>query len=142
MKTFIPKKADIRHNWFVVDAKGLILGRLATEVARILTGKHKPTYVPFLDSGDFVIIVNAAEVEITGRKLEQEYYRHHTGYPGGLREMQAKKMFMTNPEKVVHEAIWGMLPKTKLGRQMIKKLKVYRGPEHRHQAQRPVELKF
>lgn len=142
MKTYVPKKRDIHHKWFIVDAKGLILGRLATQVARILTGKHKPTYVPFLDCGDHVIIINAADVEFTGRKLDQKVYRHHTGYPGGLRETLAKKLFAAKPEKVIHEAIWGMMPKTKLGRQMIKKLKVYRGAEHRHQAQQPVELKF
>lgn len=142
MKTYVPKLKDIEHKWYVVDAKGLVLGRLATQVARVLAGKHKPTYVPFLDSGDYVIVINAAEVEITGKKLEQKSYRHHTGYPGGLKEIQAKKLFALKPEKVVQEAVWGMMPKTKLGRKMIKKLKVFRGSDHRHQAQQPVELKF
>ena len=142
MKTYVPGKADIQHKWFVVDAKGQVLGRLATQVARILCGKHKPSYVPFLDSGDFVIVVNAAEVAMTGRKLEQKFYRRHTGYHGGLKEVQAKKMHATRPETVIREAVQGMLPKTKLGRAMIKKLKVYRGAEHRHQAQQPEALKF
>ena len=142
MKTYVPKAADLTRKWFVVDAKNQVLGRLATHVAHVLTGKHRPRYVPFLDTGDFVVVINAAQIEVTGRKLEQRYYRHHTGYPGGLRETQMKKVFATKPEQVIREAVWGMMPKTKLGRQMIKKLKVYRGAEHRHQAQRPEELKF
>jgi large subunit ribosomal protein L13 len=142
MKTFVPGKHDIQRKWYVVDAKGMILGRLATQVARVLCGKHKPSYVPFLDTGDFVIVVNAGEVEITGRKLEQKFYRRHTGYHGGLKEVQAKKLYATKPESVIKEAVQGMLPKTKLGRAMIKKLKVYKGAEHRHQAQKPEALKF
>ena len=142
MKTFVPGKHDIQHKWYVVDAKGMILGRLATQVARVLCGKHRPSYVPFLDTGDFVIVVNASQVEITGRKLDQKMYRHHTGYHGGLKEVQAKKLYATRPEQVIREAVQGMLPKTKLGRAMIKKLKVYRGAEHRHQAQQPEALKF
>lgn len=142
MKTFVPGKHDIQRKWYVVDAKGMVLGRLATQVARVLCGKHKPSYVPFLDTGDFVIVVNAGEVEITGRKLEQKFYRRHTGYHGGLKEVQAKKLYATKPEAVIKEAVQGMLPKTKLGRAMIKKLKVYKGAEHRHQAQKPEALKF
>jgi len=142
MKTYVPKAAEITRKWYVVDAKDQVLGRLATQVARVLTGTHTPRYVPVLSTGAFVIVLNAAQVEVTGRKLEQRVYRHHTGYPGGLREAQMKKVFASKPEQVVREAVWGMMPKTKLGRQMIKKLKVYRGTEHRHQAQQPVELKF
>lgn len=142
MKTYVPKKDDIQRQWFVVDAKGQVLGRLATQVAHVLTGKHKPGYVPFLDTGDFVIIVNAGEVTITGKKQEQKMYRRHTGYPGGLKETQMKKVFDQHPETVIKEAVWGMMPKTKLGRAMIKKLKVYKGANHRHQAQQPVELKI
>jgi large subunit ribosomal protein L13 len=142
MKTFVPGKDDVQHKWYVVDAKGMILGRLATQVARVLCGKHKPSYVPFLDTGDFVIVINASQVEITGRKLDQKMYRYHTGYHGGLKEIQAKKLYATRPDQVIREAVQGMLPKTKLGRAMIKKLKVYRGAEHRHQAQQPEALKF
>ena len=119
-----------------------VLGRLATQVAHVLTGKHKPGYVPFLDTGDFVVIINAGEVTITGKKQEQKMYRRHTGYPGGLKETQMKKVFAQSPETVIKEAVWGMMPKTKLGRAMIKKLKVYKGANHRHQAQQPVELKI
>jgi len=142
MKTYVPKKDDIQRQWFVVDAKGQVLGRLATQVAHVLTGKHKPGYVPFLDTGDFVVIINAGEVTITGKKQEQKMYRRHTGYPGGLKETQRKKVFAQSPETVIKEAVWGMMPKTKLGRAMIKKLKVYKGANHRHQAQQPVELKI
>jgi large subunit ribosomal protein L13 len=142
MKTFVPGKNDIQHKWYVVDAKGVVLGRLATQVARVLCGKHKPSYVPFLDTGDFVIVINASQVEITGRKLDQKMYRYHTGYHGGLKEIQAKKLYATKPDQVIREAVQGMLPKTKMGRAMIKKLKVYRGAEHRHQAQQPEALKF
>lgn len=142
MRTYIPKPSTIEKKWWVVDAKDQVLGRLATNVARVLCGKHKPTWVPFLDTGDFVIVVNAAQVIITGSKLEQKFYRRHTGYPGGLKEIQAKKLFAAKPEKVVKEAVWGMLPKNKLGKKMLSKLKVYAGPDHKHQAQQPEEKKF
>jgi len=142
MKTFIPKKNDIEQKWYVVDAAGMPLGRLASRVAKILMGKHKPTYVPFLDTGDYVIVVNASKVELTGRKLDQKFYRRHTGYLGGLKEIQAKKLYATHPETYVQSAVKGMLPKNKLGRKMFKKLKVFSGPEHDHQAQKPEELKF
>ncbi|MBN2431789.1 MAG: 50S ribosomal protein L13 [Acidobacteria bacterium] len=142
MKTYVPRKKDIHHNWFVVDAEGMVLGRLATQVAHILAGKHKASYVPFLDCGDSVIVINAAKVEMTGRKLEQKVYRHHTGYLGHLKEVKAKRLLAQRPERIIEHAVRGMLPKNKMGRQMIKKLRVYAGPNHNHQAQRPVELKF
>jgi len=142
MKTYVPSQYDINRNWFVVDADGMILGRLATRVAHILSGKHKPTYVPFLDTGDCVIVVNASKIEMTGKKLEQKKYRHHTGYLGHLKEIQAKKLLATRPEKMIIHAVRGMLPKNKIGRKMLKKLKVYSGPNHNNAAQKPVELKF
>ncbi len=140
MKTYVAKAGEIERKWFVVDAQGLKLGRLATEVARILRGKHKPTFTPFLDCGDFVIIVNADKVVLTGNKLDQKMYRYHTGYPGGLKETTYRKLMSSKPEKAVEMAVKGMLPKTTLGRQMYKKLKVYAGPNHEHAAQKPETL--
>lgn len=140
MKSFIPREGEIRKQWHVIDADGQILGRLATRVARLLTGKDKPIYTPFLDTGDHVIIINAEKVKLTGKKLTDKMYRHHTGYPGGLREMAAGVLLAKNPGKLVREAVIGMLPKTKLGRAMRKKLRVYRGPQHPHQAQQPTPL--
>ena len=140
MKSFIPREDDIRKQWHVIDAEGKILGRLATRAARLLTGKDKPIYTPFLDTGDHVIIVNAAKVKLTGKKLTEKMYRHHTGYPGGLRETAAGTLLSKNPGRLVREAVIGMLPKSKLGRAMRKKLKVYQGPQHPHQAQRPTPL--
>jgi len=140
MKTYVAKADEIERKWFVVDAQGLKLGRLSTEVARILRGKHKPTFTPFLDCGDFVIIVNADKVELTGKKLDQKMYRYHTGYPGGLKETTYRKLMSTKPEKAVEMAVRGMLPKNALGRQMYKKLKVYAGPNHEHAAQKPETL--
>jgi len=140
MKSFIPDKRDVNKTWHVIDAEGQILGRLATRAARILTGKDKPIYTPFLDTGDYVIIVNAEKVKLTGNKLTDKMYRYHTGYLGGLRETSAGVLLSKEPEKLVREAVIGMLPKTKLGRAMRKKLKIYRGPQHPHQAQQPVPL--
>jgi large subunit ribosomal protein L13 len=140
MESFIPREKEIRKQWHVVDADGQILGRLATRVARLLTGKDKPIYTPFLDTGDHVIIINAEKVKLTGKKLTDKVYRHHTGYPGGLREMPAGVLLSKDPGRLVREAVIGMLPKTKLGRAMRKKLKVYRGPQHPHQAQQPTPL--
>jgi len=140
MKSFIPREKDIQKHWHVIDAEGQILGRLATRAARLLTGKDKPIYTPFLDTGDHVIIINAEKVKLTGRKMTEKMYRHHTGYPGGLRETAAGVLLSTDPGKVVREAVIGMLPKTKLGRAMRRKLKVYRGPQHPHQAQQPTPL--
>lgn len=140
MKSFIPGAKEIDKRWHVVDAQGQTLGRLATRVARILTGKDKPIYTPFLDTGDHVIIINAEKVVMTGNKLSEKLYRHHTGYPGGLREVAADVVLAKEPEKLLREAVIGMLPKTKLGRAMRKKLRIYKGPHHPHQAQQPQAL--
>jgi large subunit ribosomal protein L13 len=140
MKSFIPREKDIQKRWHVIDADGQILGRLATRAARLLTGKDKPIYTPFLDTGDHVIVINAGKIKLTGKKLTDKMYRHHTGYPGGLRETSAGDLMSKDPGKLVHEAVNGMLPKTKLGRAMRKKLKVYQGSQHPHQAQLPTPL--
>ena len=140
MKSYIPREEEIKKHWHVIDAEGQVLGRLATRAARLLTGKDKPIYTPFLDTGDHVIIINAEKIRLTGKKLTDKMYRHHTGYPGGLRETAAGVLLSKNPGKLVREAVIGMLPKTKLGRAMRKKLKVYQGPQHPHQAQRPTPL--
>ena len=142
MKSFIPSEKDMRKRWHVVDAEGQVLGRLATRVATLLTGKDKPVYTPFLDTGDHVVVINAEKVKLTGNKLSEKMYRHHTGYPGGLKETTAGDLLAKNPGKLIEEAVFGMLPKTKLGRAMRKKLRVYRGGEHPHQAQRPEPLVF
>ena len=139
-RTPLPKISELSRRWIVVDAQGKVLGRLATMIARHLTGKTKPTYTPFLDTGDFVVVVNAEKVALTGAKLQAKMYRHHTGYPGGLKETPAGKLQAQHPEKLIEAAVRGMLPKTKLGRKMIKKLKVYAGPNHPHAAQAPVAL--
>lgn len=140
--TYMQKKEDIVRNWYVIDADGLTLGRLATKVAHILRGKHKATYTPHVDCGDYVIIVNASKVNLTGNKLEQKIYYDHSGYPGGLRTRTARVMKEKYPVKMVEKAVKGMLPKGRLGRQMYKKLFVYEGPEHPHAAQQPKELKL
>ena len=140
MKSFIPREKDIQKSWHVIDAEGQILGRLATKAARLITGKDKPIYTPFLDTGDHVIIINAGKVKLTGKKLTDKKYRHHTGYPGGMKETTAGVLLSKDPGKLVREAVIGMLPKSKLGRAMRKKLKVYQGPEHPHQAQQPESL--
>lgn len=140
MKTYIPKLAEIRHDWWVVDATGLTLGRLASEVAVRLRGKHKPTWVPFLDGGDHVIVTNAEKVVLTGAKMDQKLYRRHSGYPGGLTEVPARRMMRRYPERLITFAVRGMLPKGPLGRQMARKLKVYAGSGHPHQAQKPQPL--
>ncbi len=142
MRSFIPAEKEISKKWHLVDAEGKVLGRLAARVARLLTGKDKPVYTPFLDTGDHVIVVNAEKVRLTGKKLTDKMYRHHTGYPGGLRQISAGDLLEKHPEKLVREAVIGMLPKTKLGRAMQKKLRVYRGPHHPHQAQKPTGLAF
>ncbi len=140
MKSYIPEETDIQRQWHVVDADGQVLGRLATRVARMIIGKDKAIYTPFLSTGDHVIVINADKIRLTGTKSSSKKYYHHTGYPGGLREVAAGVLLAKNPEKVVKEAVFGMLPKTKLGHAMRKKLKVYRGPQHPHQAQRPKAL--
>lgn len=142
MKTYTAKPQDIKREWFVVDAQGKTLGRLASEVAYILRGKHKPIYTPHMDTGDHVIVVNAGKVRVTGRKLEQKIYYRHSGYPGGLRQISLRDQLAKDPTKVIMTAVRGMLPKNRLGRQMIKKLKVYGGGAHPHQAQQPRELPF
>lgn len=142
MKSFIQKPLEVDRKWYVVDAEGQTLGRLASQVATVLRGKHKPTFTPNVDCGDFIIIVNADKVVLTGKKLDQKRYRWHTGYVGHLRERTARQMMDIKPEEVVRLAVKGMLPKNSLGRQMITKLKVYAGPEHMHAAQQPEALKF
>jgi large subunit ribosomal protein L13 len=140
MSTPTPAEHAIERKWYVVNAEGQVLGRLASRVAKLLRGKHKPIYTPHLDVGDHVIVINAEKVHLTGRKLRNKIYRWHTGYIGGLREVSAETMLRTHPERVIEWAVQGMLPKNRLGRAMARKLKVYRGPEHPHQAQRPEPL--
>lgn len=142
MKTYMAKPETVERKWYVVDATDMVLGRLASQVAAILRGKNKPTFTPNVDTGDFVIIVNCDKVRLTGKKLEQKMYRYHTGYIGGLKEIQYKKLMSEKPQFAVYEAIRGMLPKNAIGRQMIKKLKVFKGAEHTHAAQKPEELKL
>jgi large subunit ribosomal protein L13 len=140
MKTAVPSATTIVRQWRVIDADGEVLGRVASKAAMVLMGKTKPSYTPFLDTGDHVIVVNAAKVRLTGRKEEQKVYRRHSGYPGGLTETSARTVRETRPVKILEDAIQGMLPKSKLGKQMYRKLKVYAGPKHPHQAQQPVEM--
>lgn len=137
MKSFVAKPNEIERKWYIIDAEGKTLGRLSTEIASILRGKHKPIFTPHVDTGDFVIVINAEKVVMTGKKLEQKAYRYHTGYPGGLKEVPYSTLMEKNPEKIISLAVKGMLPKNSLGRAMFKKLKVYRGTEHKHQAQKP-----
>ncbi len=140
MKTYMANPQTVDRKWYVVDAKGETLGRLASRVAMVLTGKSKPTYTPHVDTGDFVIVINCKDIVLTGNKLEDKYYHHHTGYVGGLKEVQYKTLMAKKPEFVVYEAVKGMMPKNSLGRKMIKKLKVYAGSEHGHEAQKPEVL--
>jgi large subunit ribosomal protein L13 len=140
MKTYSPKASELKREWLVVDAENMVLGRLATEVALRLRGKHKPQFAPHMDNGDFVVVVNADKILVTGRKLDQKMYYRHSGYPGGLKERTLRDMMASKPEAVVRQAVRGMLPKNRLARQLIKKLKVYAGPEHPHMAQNPKEL--
>lgn len=142
MSTFVAKSAEIQRKWYVVDAEGQTLGRLASEVAKVLRGKHKPEFTPFLDTGDYVIVINAAKMVLTGNKLDQKLYRYHTLYPGGLKSTTYRNMMQNKPEKVFELAVKGMLPKNSLGRAMFKKLHVYAGAEHEHAAQKPEALKF
>lgn len=142
MKTFMAKANEVKRKWYVVDAEGKRLGRLASEVAKILRGKHKPEYTPYVDVGDYVIVLNADKVVLTGKKLYQKYYRYHTGWPGGLKEIQYKHLLEKNPVKAVELAIKGMLPKNSLGRAMFRKLKVYKGDKHNHEAQKPEKLEL
>ena len=137
MKTQFAKKGEIERKWYVVDAKDAVLGRLATKIATYLRGKNKPVFTPNVDTGDFIIVINADKVRLTGRKLDDKVYYHHTGYIGGIKAQTARSMMGKQPEKIIEKAVWGMLPKNTLGKQMLKKLKVYKGAEHPHKAQAP-----
>jgi len=142
VKTFIPKQNEVEKRWFVVDVGGKILGRQAVPIARILMGKNKPQYTPFFDLGDFVVVVNADKVRLSGKKEDTKTYYRYSGYPGGLKSVVFSKYVQRKPEELFRKAVWGMLPKGPLGRKMLKKLKVYRGPNHPHQAQSPVPLEL
>lgn len=142
MKTFMPNSESVDRKWYVVDAEGKTLGRLASEVAKVLSGKTKPIYTPHVDTGDFVIVINAEKIVLTGKKLEQKMYRTYSGYIGGLKETKYKDMVANKPELVITHAVKGMLPKNKIGRQMLTKLRVYRGAEHNHEAQKPEVLEL
>jgi len=142
MKTYQAKKEELDHKWFLVNAEGKVLGRLSAELAKILKGKNKPTYTPHVDTGDFVVVVNAGKVTLTGKKLKDKIYYHHTGFPGGIKEISAEKLLAKKPTEMIRMAVRGMLPKNSLGRQMLRKLKVYAGPSHPHEAQRPVSLEL
>jgi large subunit ribosomal protein L13 len=137
MKTYSQKASEVQREWYVVDAENQVLGRLATQIATLLRGKHKPTYTPSLDGGDFVIVVNAEKIRITGRKAEQKMYYHHTGYPGGIRGTTYRTMRQRHPDRILRLAVKGMLPKGRLGRQQMRKLRIYAGPTHPHSAQQP-----
>lgn len=142
LKTYMAKAQDVERKWYVVDAEGKTLGRLATQIAVVLRGKNKPTFTPHVDTGDYVIVINADKIVLTGKKLDQKNYYRHSGYVGGLKTTVARKMLATKPEFMVYEAVRGMLPKNTLGRHMIKKLHIYSGAEHKHQAQKPEVLEF
>ncbi len=138
MKTFLPRVASIERKWFVVDGRDRVLGRIASRVASILMGKEKPTYTDFMDTGDFVIVINADRIKLTGKKYQEKMYYSHSGYPGGLKKISAGELLKKHPKRLVEYAVKGMLPKNKLGKKMLKKLKVYAGQDHPHQAQKPV----
>jgi large subunit ribosomal protein L13 len=142
MKTFLAKKDEVQQRWFVIDATDKVLGRLASKIAPVLMGKNKPTYTPHVDTGDYVIVVNAEKIRTTGKKKDTKEYDHYTYYPGGRKIVSFSKMMAEKPEKVIEHAVKRMLPKSNLGRKMLKKLKVYRGPEHEHQAQKPQTLEL
>jgi len=138
MKTYVAKPEDISRDWYVIDASDQVLGRLASQVAMRLRGKHKPIFTPHVDTGDFIIVINADKVQLTGRKNDQKMYWRHSGYPGGIKGVSARRLLETKPEELIRQAVRGMLPKNRLGRKLLKKLKVYAGAEHPHQAQQPV----
>lgn len=142
MKTYVPKKDEIERKWWLINAEGKVLGRLAAEISILLRGKRKPGYVNFLDTGDFVIVVNAEKVKVTGKKLEKKIYYSHSGYPGGIKGKTLKQLIEEKPEEVIRKAVWGMIPKNKLGQAVYKKLKVYSGPNHPHGVQKPQEYRF
>jgi len=139
-KTYVPKLGDITHEWKLVDANGKNLGRLATQISSILLGKDKPTFTPGVDTGDYVIVVNAEHVTVTGNKLDDKYYYRHSGYPGGLKKISLRDQLEKHPDRVIWQAVWGMLPHNRFGRKLIKKLKVFAGPDHPHKAQEPVQV--
>lgn len=141
-KTYIPKASEIQREWVLVDANGQNLGRLATQIATILIGKNKPNFTPGVDTGDFVVVVNCEHIRVTGKKMEQKFYYRYSGYPGGLKKISLKDQLQKHPERVIQSAVWGMLPHNKLGRQLLKKLKVYAGPDHPHDAQQPKPLEL
>jgi large subunit ribosomal protein L13 len=136
-KTYMAKADEVERKWYIIDASGKTLGRMASEIARILRGKHKPIYTPHIDTGDYVVVINAEKVKVTGKKRQNKIYYHHTGYPGGLKVISYDKLLEKNPERIIETAVKGMLPHNRLGRKMYKKLKVYAGPNHPHQAQKP-----
>ncbi len=140
MKTYQAKKDEIKRGWFLIDANGKVLGRLAAEIASRLRGKHKAVYTPYVDTGDFIVVINAEKVLLTGKKLEDKFYYHHTSYPGGIKSISAGRLLTTKPEDLLRIAVKGMLPKNSLGRSMLKKLKIYKGGDHPHEAQEPKEL--
>ncbi len=142
MKTYIPKQEEIKRKWYLVDAEGKILGHLATKIAQILSGKNKPIYTPHLDTGDFVVVINARKVEVTGKKREGKVYYHHSGYPGGLKKRTFKELIEKKPEEIIIRAVKGMLPKNKLRKRMLKRLKVYSDASHPHQAQKPEKIEL
>ena len=142
MSSYIAKPSEVERKWYILDAEGKTLGHLASEAASILRGKKKQTYTPYIDCGDYVIVINAEKIEVTGKKAKEKIYKHHTGYPGGLREITFEKLQAKDPEEIIRHAVKGMMPKGPLGRQMYKKLKVYAGPEHKHEAQKPEVWNF
>ncbi len=142
MKTYQAKPAEVKHEWFVVDAEGKTLGRLASQIARVLTGKHKPIYTSHVDTGDYVVVLNASKVRVTGKKLDEKFYTRHSGYPGGFRKIFLRELLVKHPDRVIEKAVWGMLPHNHLGRQMLKKLKVYSNATHPHQAHKPKTLEM
>ena len=141
-KTYVPKSGDVTHDWKLVDANGRNLGRLATQISTILLGKDKPTFTPGVDTGDYVIVVNAEHITVTGNKLDDKYYYRHSGYPGGLKKINLRDQLAKHPDRVIRRAVWGMLPHSRYGRKLIKKLKIYAGPDHPHKAQDPVQVEL
>jgi len=141
-KTYVPKKGDLTHEWKLVDANGKNLGRLATQISAFLLGKDKPTFTPGVDTGDFVVVINAEHITVTGNKMEEKYYYRHSGYPGGLKKINLRDQLVKHPDRVIRDAVWGMLPHNRYGRKLLKKLKVYAGPDHPHQAQEPVQVEI
>jgi large subunit ribosomal protein L13 len=142
MKTYQAKKEEVEHQWFLVNAEGKVLGRMAAELAKILRGKNKPIYTPHVDTGDFVVVINASKVSLTGNKMKDKIYYHHSGHPGGIKAISAEKLLAQKPTELIRKAVKGMLPKNSLGRQMLTKLKIFAGPNHRHEAQGPIPLEI